>query len=115
MQWILQNSSWLFDGLGLAVVGVAWGLLKWGYLRWRETRDAQANDPSAAVGYARVTRRPLQARLPAFVLRLFLKPDVVRERVHIGLREKAPISLSLNAQNPQADFYFQITNLNPWT
>jgi hypothetical protein len=112
INWILQNREWLFSGLGLALAGLIFAVVRAGYSRWREVRDAKSGDESQSVLYAPAVPRQMRVRLPAFLLRAFLKPDSVRSRVRIGLREESPIHLWLGAQLPHIDLYFQVTNLS---
>ena len=60
-----------------------------------------------------VKPRGALARLPPFVLRMLLKPEAVASKIDIDLRGENPIDLSLNAEVPHLDLYFQITNLSP--
>jgi hypothetical protein len=117
LAWILANKEWLFSGIGLAALGAAWWLARIGYRRWAE-RPSPTGHPVAGLGGSAPTRQEVKrtgllSRLPPFVLRIFLRPEVVSSRVDIDLRGENPIRLVLNAEVPYVDLYFQITNLSP--
>jgi len=113
MDWIRTNASWLFSGIGVAVLGVGFALVRFGFRRWRESRASLPEAEQQQLMHARVAGRSLQSRLPRVVLRLFYKPDDIQERVVIALRDNAPGSANMGQPVPYVDLYFQITNLSP--
>jgi hypothetical protein len=115
-RWLAENKEWLFSGLGLTVLSSLVGLLKFGVSRWKERRSSST--PSAIdqgqtpVHYERVMRKTVVDKLPAFILRAFVRPEEVASKVNIDLRGDTPIGLGLNAAVPHIEMYFEITNLS---
>jgi len=117
IEWILNNKEWLFSGLGLAVLGAVWGLLRYGYNRWTEGKAAIL-EPAPVPPRIRPTYDALRTGgsmgwLPTFLLRMTLRPEKVAAKIHIDLRGENPIDLSLNSEVPNVSVYFEITNLSP--
>jgi hypothetical protein len=57
-------------------------------------------------------RKGLIDKLPSFVVRAFLKPERVASQINIDLRGNTPIGLSLNAEVPHLEMFFDVTNLS---
>lgn len=117
IQWIIDNKEWLFSGIGLLVLSSGWYMLGFGYSRWKERYDVSIMlHPEIAnleVKYESVGSRSPLSRLPAFLVRLLVRPDKVASKVRLALRGEKPIALSLNSEVPRLDLYFEITNLSP--
>ncbi len=116
INWILANSTWLFSGIGVAVLSGLGALIRLGYRRWpkRSSLTGQSIlDPSLALPtQQQVKPKTTISRFPSFLLRVLLKPEIVASKVHIDLRSENPIDLSLNTEVPRIDLYFRITNLS---
>jgi hypothetical protein len=112
-RWIAHNKEWLFSGAGVAFFIAVWGLLKAGYGRWKQRRDVvDPTSRSHPVKYERMMSKGLIERLPAFLLRVLIKPSEIASRVSVDLRGNTPIALGLNDQVPHINMYFDITNLS---
>ncbi len=113
LRWIAENKEWLFSGGGVVLLGALWWLLRSGYARWKQRRDVADSDVARRhVQYESVMRKGLIDKLPSFVLRAVLKPAQIASRINIDLRGNTPIGLSLNAEVPHIEIYFEITNLS---
>ncbi len=117
IQWIIDNKEWLFSGIGLLVLSSGWYMLRFGYSRWKERYDVSImlhpEIDNLEVKYESVGSRSPLSRLPAFLLRLLVRPDKVASKVRLALHGEKPIALSLNSEVPRLDLYFEITNLSP--
>lgn len=109
---IIANREWLFSGLGISVILLAWALARWGYSRWRERPREELTRLGTELSYKQVRARPFPMRLPTFVLRALYKPDTVKSQVHIALRDNVPDTVSLSSPVPSVKLYFQVTNLS---
>jgi hypothetical protein len=107
-----DNKEWLFSGGGVVLLVGIWGLFKAGYSRWKQKRDVADINAGRHVQYERLMSKGITEKLPNFLLRAFIKPSVVSSKVRIELRGETPISLSLNAEVPHLDVFFEITNLS---
>ena len=118
LEWLAENKGWLFSGLGIAVPGSLWWLIKYGYTRWKERRSIGAATGLSVIGqpvqYEKVRRKGIADRLPSFLVRAFLKPENVAAKIRIELRGDTPIDLGLNTEVPHIDVYFEIANFSPF-
>jgi hypothetical protein len=113
-QWIAENKEWFLSGLGGLVLLGLLGIIKYGYRRWKEGRvNDKPNKSDSPVQYVRIGRNGFIDLCPSNIIRMFLKPERVLPKIHIGLREELPIDLRLDADVSFIDLYFQITNLSP--
>jgi hypothetical protein len=110
-RWLNENKE-LFSGGGVVLLVGIWGLFKAGYSRWKQKRDSADANVGVHVQYERLMSKGVTEKVPSFLLRAFIKPSVVASKVRIELRGETPISLSLNAEVPHLDVFFEITNLS---
>lgn len=110
--WLFSNYTWLFSGAGLFMIAALWGIAKYGYSRWREARQVLEGNGLSRVEYSEAAVATKRSFLPAFIRRAIIKPEDVTSRVHISLRDKGGLQVSLGSVIPCVDLYFQITNLS---
>jgi hypothetical protein len=64
------------------------------------------------VQYEKIMSKGVLEKLPAFLLRPFIRPSTIASKVNIDLRGDTPIGLGLSAEVPHLGMYFEITNLS---
>lgn len=114
--WIIKNKEWLFSGIGITfIIAIIWIVQK-GYARWKYkifSGEFSQKTSNNKIQHERVGSKSIISYLPAFLLRIFLKPEKIIKQVHLELRSENPISINLSSEVPSIELFFNVTNISP--